>query len=78
MVENVKGLDEVIKSTIDSIKKGTDSSGYSMPAFIEFELAIASTGEGEGGLKIYVVNAGGKLKKEELSKIKFQLNQNPY
>jgi len=69
MAEEIEGLNRVVKSTINSIKEGIKGSNYTMPLFIEFELAIASTEEGSGGLRVYVANLGGKLATNEISKI---------
>lgn len=76
MTENIAELDKFIKSTIDSITKGIEGSEMGLKGEIEFELAIVNLKEGGGGLKVYVADATGKYKKEEISKIKFKIGKN--
>ena len=75
MTEDNAELCKFIKSTIESINKGTEGSGISLIGEIEFELAVINLKECEGGLKVYVTNAGGKYSKEEISKIKFKIGE---
>jgi len=70
-------LDEVVKSTIDSIEKGIEGSGKGLRGSIEFELAVVNVKESGGSLKVYVANADGKYKKEEISNIKFKIGEKP-
>ena len=67
-------LSNYVKSTIEGIENGL-KEGYKLKGEIEFELAVVNTKEGEGGLKIKVVNLGGSLSKENVSKIKFKVGQ---
>ena len=67
-------LSEYIKSSITDIKNGVPGTGFKISKPIEFNLAVTNTKEGGGGLKIYVANAEGKLKSEELSHIKFEVS----
>ncbi len=67
-------LGDYVKSTIEGIEKGL-KEGYKLKGEIEFELAIINTKEGEGGLKIKIVNVGGSLSKENVSKIKFKVGK---
>ena len=69
-----KELKEYIKSSIVAIKEGVEGTGFEIEKPIEFNLAVVNTTEGGGGLKIYVVKAEGKLKSEEISHIKFEVN----
>ncbi|MBU0580944.1 MAG: hypothetical protein KKA19_07180 [Candidatus Margulisbacteria bacterium] len=72
-------LGEYVKSTIEGIEKGL-KEGYQLKGEIEFELAVINTKEGEGGLKIKIVNVGGSLSNENVSKIKFKVGRHykPY
>ena len=69
-----KELQDYIKSTLTSIKKGIEGTGFEIKKPIQFSLAVTNTVEGGGGLKIYVAKAEGKLKSEEISHIKFEVS----
>ena len=66
-------LKEYIRSSIDAIKTGVEGTGYRIRKPIEFSLAVTNTTEGGGGLRIYIAKAEGKLKSEEISHIKFEV-----
>lgn len=66
-------LSEFIKSTINGIKKGIDGHNFVIREPIKFDIAVAKVKEGGGGFKIYVVDAGGKYKAEEITKIQFEI-----
>ena len=72
-----KELQEYIKSSIIAIKNGVDGTGFKIIKPIEFNLAVTNTSESGGGLKIYVAKAEGKLKSEEISHIKFEVQPAP-
>jgi len=72
-----KELQEYINSTITAIKNGIKDTGFEIVKPIEFNLAVINTTEGGGGLKIYVAKAEGKLKSEEISHIKFEVQPKP-
>lgn len=63
-------LEEYLHSSLVSIKDAVSKAGFRLSDPVEFNLAIINSREGGGGLKIYVANAGGKLKFEEVSHIK--------
>lgn len=65
-------LQEYIRSSITAIQHGGDGTNFEIVKPIEFNLAVANTIEGGGGLKIYVVKAEDKVKSEEVSHIKFE------
>jgi hypothetical protein len=67
------GLENYIKSTITAIKESLVGTGFKIRKPVEFNLAVVNTAEGGGGLKIYLVEAGAKLKSEEISHIKFEI-----
>jgi len=73
--KNIAELDKFIESTIESIRKGTEYSGVVLNGNIQFELAVVKLKEGEGGLKVYVVDAGASYRKEEISKITFEIGR---
>jgi hypothetical protein len=75
--KNIAELDMCVKSTIESILKGTKDSGMVLKGNIEFELAVVKLKEGEGGLKLCVANAGLNYSKEEISKITFEVGPVP-
>lgn len=66
-------LQEYIKSSILSIKNAVDGTGFGIYKPIKFSVAVINTSEAGGGLKIYVANADGKLKSEEISHISFEI-----
>ena len=70
-------LEEYIRATLASIKKGVHADKESrIQGLIEFDLAVTNVKEGKSGLKIYVVAAGGKLRSEQVSRIRFRVR--PY
>lgn len=69
-----KELGEYVKSTIEGIENGL-KEGYKLRGEIEFELAVINLKEGGGSLKIKIVDVGGSLSKENISKIKFKIGQ---
>ena len=73
--KNISELDKFVKSTIESIRKGTEDSGMVLNGNIGFELAVVKLKEGEGGVKVYVVDAGASYRKEEISKITFEIGR---
>ena len=70
-------LEEYIRSTLAAIKKGVHADGtFRIHGLINFDLAVTNVKEAKGGLKVYVVGAGGKFKSENVSRIRFQVK--PY
>ena len=66
-------LSEFIQSTIKGIKKGLEGADYLIIEPIKFNVAVAKIKEGGGGFKLHVVDAGGKYKAEEITKIQFEI-----
>lgn len=67
-------LKEYIKSTSGSIKQAVEEvDGFKIKQPV-FDLAVINLKEGSGGFKIYVAEAGGKLKSEEINHIQFEVN----
>ncbi len=70
-------LEDYIRSTLASIKKGVHSDdSFRLHGLIEFDLAVTNLREGKAGLKVYVVETEGKTKSERVSHIKFKVT--PY
>ena len=70
-------LEEYIRSTLHSIKKGVDFDGsFRIHGLIEFDLAVTNVKEGKAGLRVYVVGTEGKSKSEKISHLKFKVR--PY
>jgi len=65
-------LQEYIKSSVLAVKNAVEGTGFSIVKPIKFSLAVTNMTETGGGLKIYVANAEGKLKSEEISHISFE------
>lgn len=65
-------LQEYIKSSVLAIKNAVEGTGFNIAKPIKFSLAVTNVTEAGGGLKIYVANAEGKLKSEEISHIEFE------
>jgi hypothetical protein len=68
-------LRDFVSSTIKSIEealKGKDKKYY-LSKGIEFEVAVVNIKKGEGGIRLFVVDASGKYGKESISKIKFNI-----
>lgn len=74
MSTNSDELSEFIQSTIRGIRKGLEGEKFSIVEPIKFDLAVAKVKEGGGGFKLHVVDAGGKYKAEEVTKIQFQIH----
>jgi hypothetical protein len=71
-------LKSFVSSTIDSIEQGIEgkSKKYCLSGGIKFEIAVVSFKKGEGGIKLFVVDASGKVGNENTSKITFEIK--PY
>ncbi len=72
MKTDSKELSEYIKYVLKGIDDGI-TEGYILKDSIEFEIAVVNIQRAEGGLKIHVVKAGGDYSKEEINKIKFEV-----
>lgn len=68
-----KEISEFVKATIKGIKDGLAGEDFLMTEPIKFHLAVTQVKESGGGVKLYVVDAGGKYKAEEISKIDFEV-----
>lgn len=68
-------LKNFVSSTIDSIEEGLKGKNYRLSGSIEFEVAVVNVKKGEGGLKLFVVDASGKYGKENISKIRFKIEK---
>lgn len=68
-------LKDLVSSTIDSIEKGLKDRKYLLSGIIEFEVAVVNFKKGKGGIKLLVVDASGKVGKENISKIKFKIEK---
>lgn len=74
MAEDSTELTEFIKDTLQSIKDGIGGvSGLALNPPVVFDLAVVKTKEAGGRLRIFVVEAGGKYKKEEISRVRFEV-----
>ena len=71
-VEGSEELEKFVRSTIESIKKGTPD-GFTFHGPVEFEIAVVKIKEAKGGFKLFVVDASGKYDKEAVSRIKFKI-----
>lgn len=71
MKTDEKELADFIKATLQGIKGGIAGENVFLTEPIKFNLAVTKIKEGGGGVKIHVVDAGGKFKAEEISKIEF-------
>lgn len=74
MIVNEAEISEFVKSTLNGIKSGIEGENALITAPIKFNLAVTKIKEGSGGLKILVVDAGGKYKAEELTRIEFEVS----
>ena len=74
---NSEELEKYVNSSITAVKKGTEGTDFEIRKPIEFNLAVINMKEGSGRLKIYVAEAEGKLKSEEISHIKFEVQPKP-
>jgi len=75
MKEKSKELKEYLESALRAIKDGVEGSGdFRIKEPIEFDLAVVNTKEAGAGFKIYVLNAGGKINTEQVSRIKVKVH----
>lgn len=70
-------LAEFTRAALQGIRKGV-SEGFLLTEPVRFSLAVVKIKEGGGGLKIHVVEAGGKYKAEEITKIEFEVSPTDY
>jgi hypothetical protein len=68
-------LRSYVNSTIESIEEGLKGKKYRLSGCIEFEIAVVNVKKGEGGLRLFVVDASGKYEKENVSKIRFKVQK---
>lgn len=68
-------LKDLVSSTIDSIEKGLKDKKYLLSGSIEFEIAVVNFKKGKSRIKLLVVDASGKVGKENISKIKFKIEE---
>ena len=66
-------LQEYVRGTISAVTAGVQDTNLEIVEPIEFNLAVTNTAEGGGGMKIFIARAEGKLKSEEISHIKFEV-----
>lgn len=71
-------IEEFIKATLQGIKKGIGNEKFLLTEPVKFSLAVTKVKEVGGGFKIHVVDAGGKYKAEEVSKIEFEITPTDY
>lgn len=68
-----KDVEDFIRNTINSIKKGVGEDNR-ISGDIKFELAIVKTQKVEGKFKIFVVDAEGRYSKEKITVVTFKVN----
>ena len=73
-----KEISEFIKATLQGIRNGIAGENVVLTEPIKFDLAVTKIKEGGGGVKVYVMDAGGKYKAEEITKIQFEVNPLDY
>jgi hypothetical protein len=73
LVTDNKEIEEFVRSACLGIQKGL-TEGLKIQS-VELEIAVVNQWQGQAGLKLYIVGASGKYKKEEMSKIKIQITQ---
>lgn len=71
-------LTEYIKGVITAIESATQNNNHYLSGNVEFDLAVVTTKKGEGSLKLFVVNAGGEIEKEAISRVKFQIAKDTF
>ena len=70
-------LKQYIGDALFAIEKGIKMGGkFYISGEIEFDLVVVNTREGDGGFKLYVADAKGKLKSEEINRIKIKVKPN--
>lgn len=73
-----KEISEFIKAAIQGIRNGISGQNVMLIEPIKFNLAVTKIKEGGGGVKIHVVDAGGKYKTEEITRMEFEVHPMDY
>lgn len=66
-------LEEYLRASLGSIKRGVEGSGFEIEGPIEFNIAVVNIKKGAGGFRIFVAGAKGGLKSEKLTHIKLKV-----
>ena len=74
MGTNTDELSEFIRSALKGIKKGIEGEKFYLSESVKFDVAVTKIKEGGGGFKLHVVDAGGKYRAEEITKIQFEIH----
>lgn len=66
-------LTKFIEIVREGIEKSVKIKSFELLTPVEFEVSVMVKKEGEGGINLVIVDAGGKYEKESVSKIKFSM-----
>ncbi len=66
-----KEIEEFVYTAVQSIKAGLDKADAKITGKLHFELGVVTTSSAQGGLRILVADASGKLSEKFTTKIVF-------
>jgi len=72
-MKNSVKLQDFIKSVSVQVLQSQKDGKFELLTPIDFEVSVSVKKEGKGGINIFVVGAGGKYEKEEVSTIRFSM-----
>jgi len=72
MTEDAIPIEELIASVQDQILNGLHND-FTLDGGIDLEVSVARATKIDGGVKLFVFNAGGEHDKESIAKVKFKL-----
>ncbi|TSC82299.1 MAG: hypothetical protein G01um101420_463 [Parcubacteria group bacterium Gr01-1014_20] len=66
-------LEKYVRSSVVAISNGVRGTDFKVIKPILFDLAVINTIEGAGEFKIFIAKADGRLKSDETSRIRFEV-----
>jgi hypothetical protein len=71
---DTKDLSEFVQSVVEGVTKGTPK-GFELKDSIKFEVSVVKVKEAGGNLRIMVVDLGGKVAQQNVSRICFEVGR---
>jgi hypothetical protein len=73
---DTRDLSEFVKSVVEGVTSGTPN-GFELKGNIRFDVSIVKVKEAGGKLRIVVVDLGGKVAHENVSRVCFEVGRPP-
>jgi hypothetical protein len=71
---DTKDLSEYVKSVVEGVTSGTPN-GFELKGNIRFDVSVVKVKEAGGNLRIMVVDLGGKVAQQNVSRICFEVGR---